>query len=428
MVGAGSLVAIGACVVRYGLDSTPQALLEGSTPLALIGFPLIVAFQLAWQLGPGLSHGPSHEMLQSLLLLSALATFYLIVRLTVNDENAVRRMFFFLFAVGGLQAGYAVLNLLAGNERLLIYERWAYLNSATGTLVSRNHFAFLMEMLLPFGIACTALTGASTVGRSARRLSREKAPISSEVSAQRGMMIAVVVMMGLALVFSRSRMGIASLGLAWLTVTAADRLLRPDNRRRTAERKRRAAPLLAIALVAAYAAVIGLEPVIERFLHLPQDLENGRMPIWTATANMIADAPILGHGWGTFEALLPGYRSEPTGFYYDHAHNEYLEVFAESGIIGLGLLAWLLFLFGRRAVHALSARWEPADRAAVFWSTVAIVSVLIHSAADFGLRTPGVAFTFMVVLAVYSRLTEKWATTHQPGTSRPPRAITSASV
>jgi hypothetical protein len=37
---------------------------------------------------------------------------------------------------------------------------------------------------------------------------------------------------------------------------------------------------------------------------------------------------------------------------------------------------------------------------------IAIVSVLFHSAADFGLRIPGLAFTFALVAALFSRVTE----------------------
>jgi|GEM_PF-1508155 len=393
------LVAIGDAIIRHGLQSTPEALLKGVDSTALMGFPVIVAAQLVLKLGPGFGTGPSHEILQSLLLLTALASFFVLTRSTICDARALRRVLACLVIIGSLEATYAVLNLLAGNERLLIYQRWAYYDSATGTLVSRNHFAFLMEMLLPAGLAAVALLAEH---------SRHSAGTSfeSEARARQWIATSMVVAMALALIFSRSRMGIASFLCAWLVVSVANRTLRPREGARS-KKRRWTGPLLIATVVVAYAAVIGLDPVVERFFHIPQDLEHGRWPIWKATLAMIGDAPIFGHGWGTFEALLPGYRPEPTGFFYDHAHNEYLEVMAESGIVGLSVLAWMIFLFFRRAVTTLSARLKPTERTTLFWLTVAITSVLIHSAADFGLRTPGVAFTFVVLIALYSRVSEE---------------------
>ena len=76
-------------------------------------------------------------------------------------------------------------------------------------------------------------------------------------------------------------------------------------------------------------------PVVERLAH------------WQAAMNMVTAHPWLGVGIGNYEIAYPHYRlinwDEPLG----HAHNYYLNVLAETGIIGLMgyIVAWLVILW-----------------------------------------------------------------------------------
>jgi O-antigen ligase len=119
---------------------------------------------------------------------------------------------------------------------------------------------------------------------------------------------------------------------------------------------------------------------------------------------MVKDHPVFGHGWGSFASLIAAYKPAPTGFATLYAHNDYLQVLVESGIIGLALVSWLLFLFTRRALSLLSQPLPPDARTVIVWLTVAIVAALAHSVADFGLRIPGVGFMFAAVLAIFVRV------------------------
>jgi putative inorganic carbon (HCO3(-)) transporter len=77
-------------------------------------------------------------------------------------------------------------------------------------------------------------------------------------------------------------------------------------------------------------------PLVERLAH------------WQAAVNMATDHPWLGVGFGNYEAAYPTYRLINWKFPLGHAHNYYLNVLAETGIIGLAayVVLWLgLFLF-----------------------------------------------------------------------------------
>jgi O-antigen ligase len=309
----------------------------------------------------------------------------------------------FLATVGALEAAYGVLNLMSGNETLLGRPREYYPFSATGTLISRNHFAYLMEMLLPASAAFGIVFAAGARRRADGRRSDE-----SEERARRTLVATLTILCGLGLLFSRSRMGLISFAAAATTVALLNRLLAPEVVQKND--RRRSARLLnwgVGAFVVVATLMIGGGAVLERFVSLEQDLKTGRMPLWSASIEMFADRPLFGHGWGTYEGLLPGYRPRPQGDYYDHAHSEYLEVLVETGIAGFAILAGMLVLFARRLVRSLRAPLSSVQRTTISFLALAVISVLFHSAADFGLRVPGVALTFLLMLALFLRATER---------------------
>ena len=78
----------------------------------------------------------------------------------------------------------------------------------------------------------------------------------------------------------------------------------------------------------------------------------GRTRLWTLTWNSAIEKPIFGHGGGFSKLLVrEAYR-------LDHPHNEYLRVFADSGIVGvfLFLVAW-----GGRILHHFK-KWQSTQK------------------------------------------------------------------
>jgi O-antigen ligase len=391
--GAAFLWALVRLAQRQGMTCAAQRVLDGTDTTPFLGIPIVVLIQALLWPRLGLTDGSAHAIRESAYLLGALWIFYLLARSAAADRGKVRSLITALVMVSALEALYGLLNLLAGNEYLLGYRRWIHFDSATGTFYSRNQFAYLLEMTLPVAVSAAAIF--STRARS-----------EDERRARKLLAILPPILMALAFVFSRSRMGIVSLASATVVVLLLNRALRPQADSPPAHKRRHVGMFLAAAVVLGFAAVIGVEPVLERFLMIPQDLENGRWPLWQVALEMARERPLLGHGWGTFAGLAPAYRARPTGVYYDHAHNDYLEVLAETGIVGLALLLWLVVLFARRLAASLGKPLTDAQRRVIVALGIAIVSVLFHSAADFGLRIPGLAFTFALVAALFSRVTE----------------------
>lgn len=96
--------------------------------------------------------------------------------------------------------------------------------------------------------------------------------------------------------------------------------------------------LLLLLLVAYFAEEIpGLSNILERFTKNLKDTSlNGRSYLWERAIQMIEAKPLTGFGYGSYNtfASIYGVRTSSTGEWAFHAHNTYLQVLAETGLIG----------------------------------------------------------------------------------------------
>jgi O-antigen ligase len=201
-----------------------------------------------------------------------------------------------------------------------------------GPYVNHNHYAGLMEMLIPLSVA-SALPALGKQSQAAIVGCLILIPIASLLlSGSRGGFLALLVEVLLT---------------AGLVVGCGPR---------------RAPKLTALvggaALVAAALLFFWMAPrhVVARLARIgdgthPRDVELGnRLVAARDTLGILRDHRWLGAGLGSFETAFPRYQSFPSDFLWDHAHNDYAEALAETGLAGgaailgaLGLFFWLAF-------------------------------------------------------------------------------------
>ncbi len=179
-------------------------------------------------------------------------------------------------------------------------------------------------------------------------------------------------------------------------------------RRYSNARLRLKSAILPLAVTGVAAVVLIVLPLLtnrEAINHL-LNLKSGRGRIWmwAVTGTMIRDAPWGGHGLGTFGSQFPLYQARafsqtwsapfvPNASFTSYAHNDYLQLWAELGLLGLlafGALMWLVFKRGR----ALAG--DPV--ALGCWA--AVISLLINAAVAFPLHLPTTLMLFVVLVAV----------------------------
>jgi O-antigen ligase len=127
--------------------------------------------------------------------------------------------------------------------------------------------------------------------------------------------------------------------------------------------------------------------------------EWGRRVIWHDTWRMAGDFRWTGVGAGAYQRGMLVYQQGSRLFFFNHAHDEYLQLLAEGGVL-LAVPAAVALL----AAIALMARRLRADHTAIFWlragAIAALVAAAVQSVWDTALRTPANGVLFAVVAAV----------------------------
>jgi O-antigen ligase len=115
--------------------------------------------------------------------------------------------------------------------------------------------------------------------------------------------------------------------------------------------------------------------------------------------SMFRDFPVFGTGLGTFKYAYFLYGKEGSKW-VTHAHNDYLENLADTGLLGFAVLSLLLLLLTFSLLRMWSARRHPEIKPVVLGVLVALFAAAFHSLFDFSLRIPANAFLLIMLLAL----------------------------
>jgi O-antigen ligase len=171
-------------------------------------------------------------------------------------------------------------------------------------------------------------------------------------------------------------------------------------RTRVAQKRRLAVMVAALVAMATVATLyVNLGILATRMGEAFDAGVGGRARIWHDTWNMIKDFWFAGVGAGAFEHGMLKYQEGSRFFFFNHAHDEYLQILAEGGVL-LAVPAALVLILSAKLIAALLR----AERSALFWiragAASAIVAVAVQSIWDTQLRTPANTVLFAVVAAI----------------------------
>ncbi len=126
---------------------------------------------------------------------------------------------------------------------------------------------------------------------------------------------------------------------------------------------------------------------------------NPRIRIWEKTPSLIADHFWLGVGEGNYSLVSPRYGLlDIGGLHYDHAHDIFLTIAAETGIFGLAFFVWFVFAVGRSGVRAVRIRGP--TRTFAFATGAALLGLLVTSFGEYPPRTNDILALIMFEVGV----------------------------
>lgn len=275
-----------------------------------------------------------------------------------------------------------------------------------GQFINRNHFAFLMEM--GFGLTLGLILGGG--------VKREHAMIY----------FAALLPIWTALVLCGSRGGLVAM-LAQVIVAVLIfgivfevRNAKPDSSRALSLARSKFAQLALIAILICGVLFgtlwMGGDQLASRLATTSSEFTTGkdksregvkRNEVWATTWRMFTANPILGVGMGAYWARVPEFHDASGSMTPQEAHNDYLELLASGGLLGLALGVWFAVALFRRTRENLRAPHR-FRRAACFGATIGMAGIAVHSLMDFGLHMMANALVF-TTLVVITASKPRWA-------------------
>ena len=129
--------------------------------------------------------------------------------------------------------------------------------------------------------------------------------------------------------------------------------------------------------------------------------DSGRIGIWRDTLRIIHDFPLVGTGLNTYGIAMLAYQSHGTEARAVEAHNDYLQLAAEGGLLLVIPFIFVIGVFAREVRRRFN---EASDDTRTWWLRVGavtgIASVALQELVDFSLQMPGNAVLFVLLMAV----------------------------
>lgn len=327
----------------------------------------------------------------------------------IDNKERLRSLANFLVIFGFLVAVFALIQRFTWNGKIY----WLIPSSGTiglaGPFVNHNHFAGFMEMLIPLPIALI---------------------LTKAVKSSRYIYGFAAVIMSVSVIMSLSRGGIISLFIGIMFTLALSLVyIRRRNKAqqdifRSAEelwfnQLRKSLPVLAGAVliiggITVVTYFIGIDPVIERMTNNAliaedenaQTFGDSRGWIWKTSMDMFFANPVYGVGLGAYKTIYPNFSGINDRVIIDRAHNDYIQVLTDTGIIGSVIALWFLLTVLFNIARGLRSK-STTNAGFAIGASGAILTMAIHSVFDFNLQLPSNALVFLVMSGVLSSISAK---------------------
>lgn len=322
--------------------------------------------------------------------LTCCAAFWLALQLGRSSARA-QSLVRFLALAGSAYAAYGIVAFFVFPNTILWFDKVTYNDSLTSTFVNRNSYATYAGLGLMSALGILLNFYIARGEGKAASISRRLAGLLALTVAGGAVWIAVVLVIGAALVLTGSRGGVSASLCGLLTIL----LLAGVRGRKNAIG---AGFGLLTAGLAIGVALFNYGDFLADRLTNQGFASDDRLAVYGLTWRSILDAPLFGFGDGTFSEVFPMYRDGTIGPFgvWDMAHNSYLEA-----LQGLGApVATLLFLglgvlFVRCVLGALARR---RGASAPLVACAATVVVALHAFVDFSVQMQAVALTWVALL------------------------------
>jgi O-antigen ligase len=326
-------------------------------------------------------------------LFSILIFIGMFLLITNTPEIRINRIIVVIVSLGFSISLLGIMQKLTGTKKpYWVVESFS--EFPFGPYINRNHFAGYICMVIPLALGLLISRFRSFF--SSRKLNFKAAEFQSHLFANLLLVFAIVIMI-LALFISLSRGGI----LVFLFSTAAFFIIIVISRLVTGNNKGIKISSFVLSVLIAFSLLIwiGHNTILDR-LSDPSSPTSTRISLYLDTLNISSDFPIFGTGFGTFQHIYRKYKTVDDRFFYEHTHNDYLEVLSDLGLIGFLIVLVGIVLFLRKILLRWVERRDPYAKGITLGGVCGVFAILSHSLVDFNLHIPANALFLSIILGL----------------------------
>ena len=292
------------------------------------------------------------------------------------DIQQIKIILLIIFGLIIFEIFYGVYAFVNRHSDILIYWQRAHIKYISGTFLNVNHYCAFFEISVPMVLSLFAYT------RTRKR--------SSDKSILALCLMTVTILLSCLIVFATlSRLGIIAylLGLIIWCILNFNM-----NERVNRKFKKITYLVLMFFLIMIIGIWFGLGAILENYADIP---DSKRFSLWALTLkNLPGSVWIFGAGAGTFvDSFRTISTPEFSSLTWHKLHSDWLEFFVDFGLIGGGLILTSIVYW---LYHVNRNRFTKLQVGAV----AGVIAIILHSAGDFVLQTPGVAILFWVAVGI----------------------------
>lgn len=374
-----------------GIALNPSSLLLPLVGLLILGLVQLLPFGGGSAASVETSHAISLDPYSTrffVIRLVIFLTFFAACLTFINSEKRLRRIVMVTVIFGAVMAFLAVLQRISNPEG--IYGMRVTPQAIPfGPFVNQHHFAAFMQM-----------TGGLALGLLlAIDVRREMKPI----------LATAVAIMGIATLFTSSRgglLGFAAMGASIIVMSYFATRSRSKVKSSTGVQKKLLIAAGGIALIVTVfgtVLLLGGNDQVFRGIGVVSadagDVSTGRLHFWPIALKIFLEHPLLGAGLDAFGVAFTKFDTWNGAFRVEQAHNEYLQIMADGGIVGLACVIGFIFLLVKRGLATITSSEEYRQSAAI-GALGGCIGIMVHSFFDFPLRTHSNAFFFLLLAAI----------------------------
>ena len=313
------------------------------------------------------------ETIKNIIIYFNILILFLITPYIIKSKRALNFTFQTIIIIGLIHVIFGLFIEIFEIYKVGIYQKNYYLKSLTGFFINRNNFSFFLLLIFIVNFYYLGFYKKYFL-KSRGKISNFFQFITSNLIIYR----ATLAFISIGIILTKSRAGNLSFIIILLLIVSIEYFR---------NKKINLNILIVLSVISldilVLSNILGLEKLVDRISATSIDGEASRLNVFIVGLNEFLNFPFFGYGHGGFEVLFR-LKHDIYSTFYNHVHNDFIQLLGELGAIGIFLFCfWIFQIFKIFKENSKNNIYE-LNMIILLSAIVAI----IHGNLDFALHIP----------------------------------------